>query len=115
MAIYEHVCFACNGFFEEIYSYKDPPPTICSLCGKEGEVKRIPSLPARGRVPLTGQDLKKQTVQEAHQLKRDMLTNETLRANIIGEDKYHENVSRHDEDLKDVPKNMRNLADKFRP
>jgi hypothetical protein len=115
MAIYEHVCFACSGFFEEIYSYRDAPPTICSLCGVDGQVKRIPSLPARGRVPLTGQDLKKQTFKEAQDLKREMATNETLRANLIGEDKYNENVSRHDADMKDVPKNMKNIADKFRP
>lgn len=115
MAIYEHYCFECEGIFEEIYSWRDEPPTTCSLCGAEGKVKRIPSLPARGQVILTGQELKAKTFEDAGKLRAQMQTDEKLRANLIGEDTFHANTKQHDNDMRDVAKSDRNIADKFRP
>lgn len=89
MPTYDHACTKCSGYFEDIYSMKDPIPTKCPLCQEEGFVKRLISRPSKGVVELTGQDLKDHIKQEAGKAVLEARTNENFLANFIGEQKYH--------------------------
>lgn len=105
MPYYDHICQACNQEFEEFYSITKDPPTICSLCGVEGQVKRLISDAVHGSVKLEGQDLKKHIVSEREKLKKEISNNENTRANIVGEKKYQEQVVAS-EKLKERYKNI---------
>jgi len=92
MPFYTMLCHACNHEFEDFFSAKAPVPTLCPNCNVDGYVQRlIPSI-VYARVPLTGQDLKQQIKKEAAQIKAQVSTNENLRANIVGEQKYEQHV-----------------------
>ncbi len=93
MAIYDHVCEACNHEWEDEYSIKEDPPKECPKCGKE-TVKRLISLCGKGVVELYGQDLVDKCKADAKQMKKDSYKNENLRASLIGEDKYHKMQSK---------------------
>lgn len=88
MPTYEHFCSHCEEEFEDIYSMKAPIPTVCPLCGEEGGVSRLISLPAQGVVELTGHDLKQKLLADGKQLKREALKSENTLANLVGEDRY---------------------------
>ena len=45
MPLYEYECAACNGRFERIRKFSDPPLETCTICGK-GPVQRLQSSPA---------------------------------------------------------------------
>lgn len=89
MPTYDHQCTKCSGYFEDIYSMKDPIPDKCPLCQEEGFVKRLISRPSKGVVELTGQDLKDHIKEEAGKAVLEARQNENFRANFIGEDRYH--------------------------
>lgn len=96
MPVYEHACSHCEEEFEDTYSMKAEPPTKCPLCGEEGGVKRLISLTAPGIVELTGGDLKQKLLADGRKLKHEALNNENKLANLIGEDKYQANQSKHE-------------------
>lgn len=103
MPFYDHFCKNCNEIFEEFYSAKKDPPTICSLCGVDGYVQRqIPDV-VHGRVPLTGGELKKQITKERNQMHDKVNKNENLKANIIGEAAYEKHLTAQ-EKIKDTYK-----------
>ena len=41
MPIYEYKCTFCNGMWEEIQKFSDPPVNICKSCEKSGGVKKL--------------------------------------------------------------------------
>ena len=45
MPLYEYQCDACGQRFEVIQKFSDPPPEVCTACGK-GPVVRMASSPA---------------------------------------------------------------------
>ncbi len=91
MPTYEHLCEACNEEFEDDYSIVKDPPTTCPLCKVEGKVKRLISGGSgRGIVTLGHQEFKEKAVTDANNLRREIRSNENIRANIIGEDTYHQ-------------------------
>src|ERR1041385_8690330 len=45
MPLYEYQCAACGQRFEVIQKFSDPPPEVCTKCGK-GPVTRLMSSPA---------------------------------------------------------------------
>ncbi len=92
MPFYDHFCGNCGEIFEDFYSAKKDPPTVCQLCGVEGKVQRqIPDV-VYGRVPLTGQDLKKQVKKDTAALRKEVATNENAKANMVGETAYQKHV-----------------------
>lgn len=89
MPTYEHEC-ACGHQWDQVYSIVKDPPTVCPECTVEGQVKRLISGGSgRGIVRLTGQDLAAHCKAEGKRMARQAATDENLRANLIGEDKYH--------------------------
>ena len=44
MPLYEYQCESCEGRFEKIQKFSDPPPDACPSCG--GTVRKLPSSPA---------------------------------------------------------------------
>ena len=95
MPTYEHKCFAdnCGHEWEEIYGMKEDPPTVCPACGVEGKVQRLISLgPGPGIMRKTPGEIKAGLAEETRAFKERARTDEKFRANLIGEDKYHERV-----------------------
>lgn len=89
MPAYDHLCENCEKEFELEYSMKDDPPTLCPLCGVDGQVKRLISYATPGRVELSGKDFQNKIKEDAKSLARETVHNENLRANLIGENKYN--------------------------
>ena len=110
MPTYDHQCTSCQGFFEEIYSMKDPIPTKCPICNTEGGVKRLISRPAKGVVELNGHELLAHVKEEAGKAVIEARNNENYRANIIGEDKYHASLltnSRLNQELNPIKRDIK--------
>ena len=104
MPTYLHICNAehCNHEWEEFYSMKDDPPTICPKCKIEGKVQRLISGGSgRGIVELTGNELKAKVKQDAAEYKNRAMKDQNLRANLVGEDSYQRNVVRNEAISKD--------------
>jgi hypothetical protein len=94
MPFYDLKCLRCNVVFEDFFSATSPVPTLCTNpeCGADGYIQRqIPDV-VYGRVPLTGQDLKKQVKKDTAALRREVATNENAKANMVGEAAYEKHV-----------------------
>ena len=87
MPVYEHLCENCGYFWEDLFKLNDPIPP-CEQC-KSTNVKRVMSLCA-GRMdePLNKETIAKLRA-DGKRLAKKAEKDENLRANIIGEDKYH--------------------------
>lgn len=94
MPFYDLICHRCNVEFEDFFSAHAPVPTLCPNpeCGIDGYIQRLIPAIVYGRVPLTGQDLKKQIKKDTASLRREVATNENVKANMVGEAKYQEHV-----------------------
>ncbi|HVI40236.1 MAG TPA: zinc ribbon domain-containing protein [Anaerovoracaceae bacterium] len=104
MPVYEHICDECEHEWDDIYSWRDPIPTVCPECGTEGKVRRLISLPSNGVVQLQGHELKAKLRADAVKFKSDVRKDENLLANIVGENKYHNNELKRAEAQKERPK-----------
>ena len=102
MPAYDHLCENCNEEFESFYSVKDDPPTKCELCGFEGKVKRLISFAAPGKVELTGRELKAHLKEEGRKLAKESLTNEKVRANLVGEVKFESQTRQYEKLMSDI-------------
>lgn len=90
MPTYEHKC-TCGHEWEDFYSIKADPPTVCPSCKEEGGVERLVSGGSgKGIVVLKGGDLKRQIYSDAMKARKRAATDETYRANLMGEEKYHQ-------------------------
>lgn len=102
MPTYEHRC-DCGHEWEDFYSITADPPTVCPACEEEGGVQRLISGGSgKGIVVLTGGDLKRQIFNDAMKARKRAATDETYRANIIGEEKYHQRQLKKDAVQKDL-------------
>ena len=90
MPIYEHRCNACQHEWEDLFKLSDEIPDECPECHEKGQIERLLSW-CSGKVELTGHELKQHLVSEGRKIRKEANKNETLAANIIGEDKYHSN------------------------
>lgn len=93
MPIYEHECEACHHVWEDLFSLHDPIPEECPNCKEKGKIKRLLSW-CRGRVELTGREHIEKCRQDAQKIKADALSKENELANLMGESKYHEIMSK---------------------
>ena len=100
MPIYEHGCNECEYVWEDIFKMSDPVPDNCPQCNAAGTVRRLISLCA-GRVELTGREHVMKQWQEGKKLAREAKNSESLKANIIGEEAYHKQVSAVEKAKKD--------------
>lgn len=117
MPTYEHKCFAdnCGYEWEEIYGMTVDPPTMCPECGVEGQVKRLVSGGSgKGIMRKTPGEIKAGMAAETRALKERAKTDEKFRANLVGEDKYHERVLKT-EDLTNELVKIGKSASKTRP
>lgn len=90
MTTYEHLCGACNFEWDQVYGMTEDPPTLCPECNVDGQVKRLISGGSgRGIVRLTGHELKAHNRAEGKKIARMAMKDENLRANLIGEEKFH--------------------------
>lgn len=89
---YEHKCYDCQYEWEEYYSIHADPPTTCPSCKKEGHVKRLISGAPAVRVRLGRMEKKEQIARESKDIERRFQTDEKFRANMVGEEKYNQQV-----------------------
>ena len=113
MPTYEHLCKACGHEWEDFYSIVKDPPTVCPECEVEGEVKRLVSGGSgRGIVVLTGHDLNAHCKSEGKKLAHEAMKNENLRANLIGEERYHNQLLETSKVTDDLVKIGKGVKDK---
>jgi len=89
MPFYDHECGACGHIWEDFYSMVTDPPTVCPECKAEGQVKRLIPDNISVRVPLKGRELKAKIAEDSKKLAQQVKTDENLKANIVGEERYH--------------------------
>jgi putative FmdB family regulatory protein len=46
MPVYEYECGSCGGRFDATQKFSDSALTVCSLCNKEGKVRKVLSIPS---------------------------------------------------------------------
>ena len=70
MPIYEHLCKECDLEWEGTFKMSaDVKDITCPGCNVTGSAKRLISLPAKGRVELTGHELTAQLKVDAKKMK----------------------------------------------
>jgi len=89
MPFYDHECGACGHIWEDFYSMVTDPPDTCPKCEVVGQVKRLIANNIAVRVPLKGNELKAKIKEDAQKMRQEVATNEKLKANLVGEDRYH--------------------------
>lgn len=100
MPTYEHGCKSCKHEWEEIYSMREPTPTVCPECKAEGQVVRfISGGSGKGIVEITGHELKDKLKKEGQELKRAALKDENLMANLVGETRYQKDKTGIEKDI----------------
>lgn len=105
MPTYEHICRNCQHEWEDIYSIRQDPPTVCPACNTEGQVQRLVSGGAgKGIVEVTGHELKAKLKAEGQELKKSAMKSETVLANLIGESKYQSNTVQMEKAMANRPK-----------
>ena len=89
MPTYSHICTneECKFEWEDEYSIKEAPPTICPRCKKE-TAKRMIAYAAPGSVELYGQELAAKLKEDGAKMRKAVYSSEKLYANIIGESNY---------------------------
>lgn len=91
MPIYDHQCQKCEYIWEDLFSsYKSPVPEECPKCKIKGKIKRIMSIPAVGVVEVNAQDRPRAFKEAQQKFRKEMQKNENERANVIGEERYHQ-------------------------
>jgi len=89
---YDHECYSCNHQWECFYSMQlsDPPPDtlVCPKCGQAG--RRVILGCPMTRVVMGRMERKEYLARESKKIQAQVKTDERLRANIVGEEKYHQ-------------------------
>ena len=98
----DYRCKECGHTFEALHKIADPGPSECPECGHK-EVSKLLSA-VHGKVELTGHELTAKVKEDAKKLKQEAATNEKVRANLVGEDKYQSNVVSNEKFIKEFGK-----------
>ena len=70
MPTYCYHCEKCDGHFEAFHSIKNIE-TICELCGEEGALVRVPSMPTYFKKNNSGNVVRQHIEEARQQLKED--------------------------------------------
>ena len=91
MPLYDYGCKNedCKFVFESLHKIADTGPSECPACGCK-DVKKFISV-VHGKVELTGNELKAQIKADALKLTQDSRKSTNTLANLVGENKFHEN------------------------
>jgi putative FmdB family regulatory protein len=84
MPTYPHICRNCNHEWEDTYSIKQDPPTLCPNCNVDGYVKRQISIPGNVTVELTGRELVTKLWKEGKELAKQARKDEKLAHDLYG-------------------------------
>lgn len=110
MPTYEHRCEKCGYEWEDVYKISDPIPESCPSCLVSGFIKRLINWDGAGNVRLNPKDAARKAWADGKVLAHQAKTDENLKANIIGEEKYHQSeltMSKAADEAKHVIKNSR--------
>lgn len=103
MPYYDHECERCGYLWEEFYSMNADPPTECPKC--KGPAKRVILKCPMTKVALGRNELKQHIKEEEGKIRKQMKTDENLRANIMGETAYENtqnNINKIGEEIKQM-------------
>lgn len=89
---FEHLTEDCGFIWEDIVFFDEPLPNTCPECGEQGNIIKLISLPAQGKVLLTGRDLSAKLKSDGQQMMREATKNENTLANLVGESKFEQNL-----------------------
>lgn len=95
MPVFEFMCKKCGYEWEDLFLGTDPLPKFCPDCKKEGEVKKLISL-CSGKVELAGRELTEKLYIDGKKEAAIAATDSNKMANIVGEEKYHQQQLRKD-------------------
>jgi putative FmdB family regulatory protein len=101
MPNYDHACYECEYEWEDTYSIKMDPPTVCPKCS--GKARRVILQVPAGTVKLEGAELKQHITDERKKIRHQLKSDEKLKANLMGEEKFHNtetNVKKIGEELR---------------
>ena len=102
MPTYPHKCKECEHEWEESYSINDNPPTKCPSCGAEGHVIRLIALSQGVHMKMSTSEFKESLATEKKKIKKQLKTDENLKANLMGEEAYHNTQTNIDSIQKDL-------------
>lgn len=91
MPTYDYTCTECQHDWEDFHSITDEPVKVCPNCGKETAKRLISGGSGKGVVKLTGNDLNEKIASDVTQMRQRSHTDEKFLANMVGEQKYHDN------------------------
>lgn len=104
MPVFDFEC-SCGYVFEEYLTTTELPPSVCPKCKKVGEITKLFPTNIQVRIALSGHEFRQKLADDEKQIRRELQTNEKLRANICGEDKYHQ-ISTEQSNLSKDLKNL---------
>ena len=89
---YDHECYTCEHQWVSYYSInlEEPPADtlICPKCGDKG--RRVILGCPMTRVVMGRLERKKYLAEESRKIQEKVKTDEKLRVNLVGEEKYHQ-------------------------
>lgn len=101
MPFYDYKCKSCNKVWESFHGTSvTSRDKACKFC-KSDDIK-ILIHPVKGKRELTGYDLKESISAGAAKMVKEAENNENILANLVGEDKYNDNVIQAREDESDI-------------
>lgn len=103
MPNYEYTCVKCEENWEDLYNLSDPIPN-CPECDSSENVVKLISLCAKGVVQLGLYEQKVKIKSDAIKMQKETFKNENLLANLVGENKYQNNVKFEQAAKTDRPK-----------
>lgn len=89
MPVYDYKCKDCEHVFEVFHKIADSGPTECPEC-KQNNVFKLMS-PIMGSVELRGQELSRKIKADAQKLIQESSKSQKVLANMVGDDKFHNN------------------------
>ena len=108
MPTFEFECKECECVFEELVLSGEVCPTDCPNCEAQDALKKIISLPAMGKVTLTGQEWKDKMATDSAKDQVRAMKDENFLANLVGEIKYETKTKAVEKDAQNRPKIKRN-------
>ena len=105
MPCFDLECTECNHFIEDFYlTTTEKPPTECPECHQQTLKKLFPNN-VIVRVAFGAQEMQQHLKEEKQKIRKELKTNENLRANLAGNENYHNTLTTASE----ISKNLKNL------
>lgn len=92
MPLVDMQCEICKYEFEDFYNSYNPKIEECPECKSKNLVQLISMCKTKGSVELTGHELNAKVKEDTNKMRQRLKTDESFRANIVGESKWNKFV-----------------------